>query len=146
MIEKLLVANRGEIAIRIFTTAKRMGIGTVAVFSDPDRRSPFVDAADEAVSIGGASPADSYLRAELAIEAARSVGADAIHPGYGFLSENAEFARQVIDAGLVWVGPPPDAIAEMGSKLRSKEIVERGRGPDPGQRRRHLGRRRRRRS
>ena len=115
MISKLLVANRGEIAVRIFETASKMGISTVAVYSDPDRDAVFTRAADEAVSIGGASPAESYLRGDAIIEAARAAGAGAIHPGYGFLSENAGFARAVVDAGLTWVGPPPEAIEVMGS-------------------------------
>ncbi len=123
MISKLLVANRGEIAVRIFETAAKMGISTVAVYSDPDRDAVFTRAADEAVSIGGASPADSYLRGEAIIEAAKTASAGAIHPGYGFLSENAEFARMVLEAGLTWVGPPPQAIEVMGSKLASKELV-----------------------
>ena len=123
MISKLLVANRGEIAVRIFDTASKMGISTVAVYSDPDRDAVFTRAADEAVSIGGASPAESYLRGDAIIEAAKAAGAGAIHPGYGFLSENAGFARAVIEAGLTWVGPPPEAIDVMGSKLASKELV-----------------------
>ncbi len=125
MISKLLVANRGEIAVRIFRTASKMGISTVAVYSDPDRDAVFTRAADEAVSIGGASPAESYLRGEVIIEAAKAAGAGAIHPGYGFLSENADFARAVVEAGLTWVGPPPEAIDVMGSKLASKELVGR---------------------
>jgi propionyl-CoA carboxylase alpha chain len=125
MISKLLVANRGEIAVRVFETAAKMGISTVAVYSDPDREAVFTRAADEAVAIGGSSPAESYLRGDAIIEAALKAGASAIHPGYGFLSENAAFARAVLDAGLVWVGPPPDAIEVMGSKLASKELVAR---------------------
>ena len=123
MISKLLVANRGEIAVRVFETANRMGISTVAVYSDPDRDAVFTHAADEAVSIGGASPSESYLRGDAIIEAARTAGAGAIHPGYGFLSENAAFAKAVLDAGLTWVGPPPKAIEVMGSKLASKQLV-----------------------
>ncbi len=123
MISKLLVANRGEIAVRVFETASKMGISTVAVYSDPDRDAVFTRMADEAVSIGGASPAESYLRSDAIIEAARAAGAGAIHPGYGFLSENAEFARAVVDSRLTWVGPPPEAIEVMGSKLASKELV-----------------------
>jgi propionyl-CoA carboxylase alpha chain len=125
MISKLLVANRGEIAVRVFTTAAKMGISTVAVYSDPDRHAVFTHAADEAVALGGASPFESYLRGEAIIEAALSVGANAVHPGYGFLSENADFARAVVDSGLIWVGPPPEAIEVMGSKLASKELVSR---------------------
>jgi propionyl-CoA carboxylase alpha chain len=125
MISKLLVANRGEIAVRVFETAAKMGISTVAVYSDPDRHAVFTHAADEAVALGGASPFESYLKGDAIIEAALSVGANAIHPGYGFLSENADFARAVVDAGLIWVGPPPEAIEVMGSKLASKELVSR---------------------
>ena len=124
MIQRLLVANRGEIARRVFATCRRLGIETVAVHSDADAGLPFVAEADRAVRLPGNAPADTYLRADLVIEAARRSGADAIHPGYGFLSENAAFARAVIDAGLTWVGPPPEAIEAMGDKVRAKEIAE----------------------
>ncbi|HKX74049.1 MAG TPA: biotin carboxylase N-terminal domain-containing protein [Acidimicrobiia bacterium] len=124
MIRKLLVANRGEIARRIFFTCETMGIRTVAVFSDADRQMPFVAAAEEAFALGGETPAESYLRIDSLLEAARITGADAVHPGYGFLAENADFARAVIDAGLTWVGPSPDAIETMGSKLRSKRLAD----------------------
>ena len=122
---RLLVANRGEIARRIFRTCREMGIGTAAVYSDADRMAPFVADADVAVSLGGVTPAESYLRSEAIVEAALRVGADAIHPGYGFLAEDPEFAAAVVAAGLVWVGPPPGAIALMGDKLAAKEIMER---------------------
>lgn len=124
MIRKILVANRGEITQRIFRTCRAMGIGTVAVFSDADRYSPFVAEADEAFGLGGNAPLESYLRIDRLIEAAAATAADAIHPGYGFLAENADFARAVIDAGLIWIGPSPDAIAAMGSKLASKQLAE----------------------
>jgi propionyl-CoA carboxylase alpha chain len=120
---RLLVANRGEIARRIFRTCRSLGIETVAVFSDADAALPFVREADAAVHLPGNAPADTYLRGDLVIAAALSAGADAIHPGYGFLSENAAFAAEVIAAGLTWVGPPPAAIETMGSKLRSKELM-----------------------
>ncbi|MFI5565286.1 biotin carboxylase N-terminal domain-containing protein [Amycolatopsis japonica] len=123
MIQKLLVANRGEIARRVFRTCRDAGIGTVAVFSDADADAPHTAEADVAVRLPGNAPADTYLRAELLIKAAVETGADAIHPGYGFLSENAAFARAVIDAGLTWVGPPPEAIESMGSKVESKRMM-----------------------
>ena len=120
---RLLVANRGEIARRIFRTCEEMGIGTVAVFSEADREAPFVSDADLAVSLGGHSAAESYLRGDAIVEAALRVGADAVHPGYGFLAEDAGFARQVVGAGLTWIGPPPRAMELMGDKLAAKELM-----------------------
>ncbi len=123
-ITSVLVANRGEIARRVFATCRRRGIGTVAVYSDADAASPHFAEADCAVRLPGLSPADTYLRGDLVIDAARRAGADAIHPGYGFLSENADFARQVQAAGLTWIGPDPAAIAAMGSKVESKQLMK----------------------
>ena len=124
MINKLLVANRGEIAARVFRTAHDLGIATVAVFSDADADLPYVALADEAVRLPGAAPADTYLRSDALIAAARATGADAVHPGYGFLSENAGFASDCAAAGLTFVGPSPDAIASMGSKTRAKALMD----------------------
>lgn len=120
MIESLLVANRGEIACRIFRTARRLGIRTIAVFSDADASAQHVKQADEAVRIGSAAPRESYLDIQKILAAARATGAQAIHPGYGFLSENAQFAQACVDAGLIFVGPPPSAIGAMGSKIVAK--------------------------
>ncbi|MQY09197.1 acetyl/propionyl/methylcrotonyl-CoA carboxylase subunit alpha [Actinomadura macrotermitis] len=123
MINKLLVANRGEIARRVFRTCRDLGIGTVAVYSDADEGAPHAREADAAVRLPGDAPGATYLRGDLIIAAARAAGADAIHPGYGFLSENDGFARAVQDAGLTWVGPPPAAITAMGSKIEAKKLM-----------------------
>ena len=123
-VRSLLVANRGEIARRVFRTARDLGIATVAVHSDADARAPFVREADRAVHLPGNAPAETYLRGDLIIAAAKSAGADAIHPGYGFLSENADFARAVAAAGLTWIGPYPETIDAMGSKIEAKRLMK----------------------
>ena len=124
MLKKILVANRGEIACRVMRTAKKMGLQTVAVYSDADARAPHVLMADEAVRLGPPPAAESYLKADLILKAAKDTGADCIHPGYGFLSERESFARACADAGIAFVGPPPEAIAAMGDKIESKKLAK----------------------
>ena len=123
MIARLLVANRGEIAARVLRSARAMGIATVAVCSDPDRDAPFVALADEVVPLGGAAPADSYLRAEAILDAAERTGADAVHPGYGFLAESAELAAGCRKRGLQFVGPSPEVLAALGDKLEARRVA-----------------------
>jgi acetyl-CoA carboxylase, biotin carboxylase subunit len=135
MLDSVLVANRGEIARRVIRTARLMGIRSVAVYSEADADLPYVREADQAVPIGPAAPALSYLDAAAIIAAARETGAAAVHPGYGFLAENADFARQVIAAGLIWVGPDPAAIEQMGDKIRARNLMEKAGVPvSPGSR------------
>ena len=124
MFAKVLIANRGEIAIRVMRTCREMGIRTVAVYSDADARSRHVLEADEAIRLGPAAPSESYLRSDLILDACRACGADAIHPGYGFLSENAAFAQASADAGVVFIGPPPAAMIAMSSKIGARRLME----------------------
>src|SRR5579872_679984 len=139
-IDKVLVANRGEIARRIIASCRRLGLKSVAVFSEPDAQLAHVIEADEAYPIGGARPQDSYLRVERLLEVAAKSGARMVHPGYGFLSENAEFAEAVAAAGLNWIGPAPQSIREMGDKQRARDIaIGAGVPVVPGSRRFEVG-------
>src|ERR1700730_16426070 len=135
MLDSVLVANRGEIARRVVRTARRMGIRAVAVYSDADADLPYVHEADQAVRRVPAPPAKSYLASAALIEAATKTGATAVHRGYGFLAENADFARQVVAAGLTWIGPDPEAIEQMGDKIKARNLMERSGVPvSPGTR------------
>ena len=124
MFTKVLVANRGEIAVRVIRTCRELGVGSVAVYSDVDARARHAQFADEGVHLPGVAPVDTYLNSAAVIEAALAMGAEAIHPGYGFLSESAVFAEAVVDAGLVWVGPPPAATRLLGDKIAARRVAE----------------------
>ncbi|MDO4910295.1 MAG: acetyl/propionyl/methylcrotonyl-CoA carboxylase subunit alpha [Corynebacterium sp.] len=128
-ITKVLVANRGEIAVRVIRAARDAGISSVAVYAEPDADAPFVAMADEAFALGGKNSAESYLVIEKILDAAKKSGADAIHPGYGFLSENADFAQAVIDAGIIWIGPSPQAIRDLGDKVTARSIALKAEAP-----------------
>src|SRR3954469_12223849 len=129
VLTKILIANRGEIAVRVIRTCRELGIQTVAVYSELDREALHVRLADESYALGGQTAAESYLNTEAILDAIRRSGADGVHPGYGFFSENAEFAQAITDKGVAFIGPPPAAIVEMGDKVSSRKAAMRGGAP-----------------
>jgi acetyl-CoA/propionyl-CoA carboxylase, biotin carboxylase, biotin carboxyl carrier protein len=132
-VKNVLIANRGEIAIRVIRACRDAGISSTAVYADPDRDALHVQLADQAFALGGETAAETYLDVAKILDAASKAGADAVHPGYGFLSENADFAQAVIDAGLTWIGPPPEAIRSLGDKVSARHIAQRAGAPQvPG--------------
>ena len=133
-IKRVLVANRGEIAVRVIRAAKDIGITSVAVYADSDSEGLFVKLADEAYALNGVTPAQTYLDVDKILDVARRAEVDAIHPGYGFLSENADFAQAVIDAGILWIGPPPHAIRVLGDKVQARHCPESWRATRSGHR------------
>ena len=129
MFDSVLIANRGEIAVRIIRACRDAGLASVAVYADGDRDAPFVTLADEAFALGASTPADTYLDVAKLLDVAVRAGADSVHPGYGFLAENADFAQAVIDAGLLWIGPAPQVIRDLGDKVTARQLAAKAGAP-----------------